>query len=137
MTLSQAKKKALTQFSIFIRLRDAWRTTKTLERAICITCDREYNIFGIGCLQAGHFIAGRNPAILLDERNVHAQCYICNVVYKGNSLKYYRKMETLYGEQVIRELEEKDKERTHFKVWYYLEKEQYYKNKILEIRNYE
>jgi DNA repair exonuclease SbcCD ATPase subunit len=45
---------------------------------------------------------------LFDERNCHAQCYGCNVMKKGNMVKYYKFMLKQYGQKVIDELEELD-----------------------------
>lgn len=113
-TVKQAKKRAWDMFSKYVRTRDALRTTGTREEALCITCDRRYPIKD---LQAGHFIPGRHNSILFDERGVHAQCYGCNVMKMGNTVKYFRKMQDLYGEGIIRELEQLDTQVKQFKVF--------------------
>ena len=94
-TTAKLKKKVWVAFSEYIRKRDGLRTTGSTEWALCITCGKRYHY---KMLQAGHFIAGRHNASLFDEYGVHAQCYACNVIKKGNTLEYRRKMIELYGE---------------------------------------
>jgi 5-methylcytosine-specific restriction endonuclease McrA len=98
---AKEKKKTWTVFSKYIRLRDAMRTTGTLEDAKCVSCQR---IYPVGKLQAGHFISRRHNNILFDERNVAAQCVGCNLKQKGNWAGYYEQMIKLYGTDVIEEL---------------------------------
>ena len=100
-TLSKHKEKAWKAFSIYIRTRDCLKTTWGHERGTCITCNREYPLKQ---LQAGHFIDGRNNAVLFSEKGVHAQCYACNVRLHGNKVKYWLYMEQTYGHDVIDEL---------------------------------
>jgi hypothetical protein len=108
-TLSQAKRRAWTAFSRFVRLRDALETTGTTQAALCCTCGKEYPAFGKGCLQAGHFLPGRRWPNLLDERGCHAQCYVCNCRLKGNPAEYWLFMERHYGRDVIDDLIERDR----------------------------
>ena len=117
LKLSQVKRKTWAMFSLYIRTRDAVKTTGTKEYALCITCDRKYPIRAVGGLQAGHFIPGRHNAVLWDERNCHAQCYGCNVMKKGNMVVYYKKMLAMYGQETIDELENLDKQNKQYKVW--------------------
>jgi hypothetical protein len=107
ITYKAAKKKAWDAFSIYIRRRDAKRDELLLdgEKAFCITCGKPYPAFGSGCLQAGHFIGGRNNQVLFDERQVFAQCYNCNINLKGNWVPYRKKMVALYGEEVVADME--------------------------------
>jgi len=98
------KKKAWTEFSKYIRLRDALKTTRTETHLICCTCHKTYPAFGRGCAQAGHFIPGRGNSILFDERGVHGQCYTCNTILKGNWPSYMSFMRANYGQDVIEEL---------------------------------
>ncbi len=94
------RKDAWNAFSRYIRKRDS----VDADYAICCTCNKPYPNFGVGCIQAGHFIPGRRNAILFDERGVHAQCYNCNVNLKGNWPNYYEFMLKKYGREVIDEL---------------------------------
>ena len=91
------KKKAWDEFSKFIRLRDALETTGTKTHLICCTCGKQYPAFGVGCAQAGHYVAGRNNAILFLEDCVHGQCYTCNKIKKGAPLEYRDFMDNKYG----------------------------------------
>ena len=97
------KKKAWKEFSKFIRLRDAIETTGTKERAVCCTCGKQYNAFGVGCLQAGHFIPGRSNSVLIDETGVHAQCWNCNQTLNGNWVEYEKFMINKYGKKFTEE----------------------------------
>jgi 5-methylcytosine-specific restriction endonuclease McrA len=123
MTVPRQKKLTWKTFSEYIRKRDAdWKGDCT-----CVTCG---TVKPIKEMQAGHFIQGRHNSILFDERNVHAQCYSCNVMKYGNSLKYYRFMESKYGDEVIKELEEKDAEPKSFTVDELKELREEFKRKI-------
>ena len=103
-SISSAKKKAWKFFSEYIRLRDAIRTTGSSATLVCVTCGKPFPVVGIGCGQAGHFIAGRNNSILYEETNCHGQCYVCNVHKHGNAVEYYVFMEKTYGKEEIERL---------------------------------
>jgi len=99
--LRKAKESCWKTFSMFIRIRDAIRTTGTTERCVCCTCGRIYPVKkGI---QAGHFLDGRNNAILFVETGVHGQCLGCNCNWgkKGNKVEYFIFMENKYGRKEI------------------------------------
>ena len=130
ITLSKAKAKAWPMFSKFIRTRDALKTTGTLDEALCVTCGRRYPLNKVGGLQAGHFVQGRHPSVLFDERNCHAQCYGCNVMKKGNMVKYYKFMLKTYGQEVIDELELLDSKLTFLSAADYLDICEKYKDKL-------
>lgn len=104
-TLNWWKKKAWTEFSKFIRIRDALRTTGTIDKLVCCSCGKFYPAFGKGCAQAGHFIPGRGNSILFEETCVHGQCYHCNSSelngLKGNWPGYYAFMLKTYGQEEI------------------------------------
>lgn len=56
-------------------------------------------------LQAGHFIArAQGLGTYFDLRNVHTQCYRCNVNLGGNGPEYYPYMLKRYGQGTIDEL---------------------------------
>jgi hypothetical protein len=128
--IKPAKKKAWDAFSIYIRTRDALKTTGTIDYCLCVTCGRRYPVHQVGGLQAGHFIQGRHPSVLFDERNCHAQCYGCNVMKKGNMVKYYKFMLSEYGQAVIDELELMDRQVLGMKAYMYLEIADNYKKKL-------
>lgn len=126
LTLSKAKKKAVYAFQKWVRNREKIGNLNT-----CVTCGRMYPVEGKGCIQAGHFIAGRGNAILFDERGCWPQCYICNVVKKGNMIKYYKWMLERYGQAVINKLEILDTTTVKYTVQDYLDIEAKYL-KLLE-----
>lgn len=96
--LKIAKDKAWDSFSIFIRTRDCIKYTGTVDNGMCVTCNRPYPFKN---LQAGHFIAGRTNAILLDEDLCHTQCFGCNMGRSGAHVEYFVWMEKTYGREVI------------------------------------
>lgn len=100
------KKKTWNKCSIFVRLRDALATTGTTEKLKCFTCEKIYPAFGKGCAQAGHYVPGRNHAVLFDLNGVHGQCYNCNVNLKGNTIIYRIKMIEKYGEEETKRIEQ-------------------------------
>lgn len=93
-----AKDNAWKSFSAFIRTRDCLRDSGTLDEGVCISCGRVTPYKGS---QAGHFIAGRTNAILLDEDLVHLQDYHCNIGLAGNYVEYFVQMEKLYTREEI------------------------------------
>lgn len=104
--LKKLKKDLWTQFSKWVR--------KT-EGGICFSCgkkvpdyyDRYGNLKeGWKAAQGGHFITGAicPPNLYFDERNVHCQCYHCNINLSGNWLNYEIKMIDKYGIEVVNEL---------------------------------
>lgn len=54
-------------------------------------------------MQAGHFVPGRNDAVLFSEKGVNAQCYRCNMILQGQWPAYYRAMQRRYGQEWIEE----------------------------------
>lgn len=121
MTLSKAKKRAWSAFSLWVRQRGKKGNLNT-----CVTCGRLYPINGRGVLQAGHFIPGRHNAILFDERGVWPQCYGCNVGQKGNPIKYYKFMLKKYGQETIDELDRLSNTTVKYSIQDYLDIEERY-----------
>lgn len=113
-TVSKLKKKTWDEFSRYIRLRDCLLTTGKPTEGRCYTCNK---IYPFKSLQAGHFIPGRHPSILFDDRGVHAQCYHCNVGLKGNWPEYYKAMVTDYGKETTEAFIQKKHEIKQFKVY--------------------
>ncbi|KKL66115.1 hypothetical protein LCGC14_2148220 [marine sediment metagenome] len=101
LTYRAAKKKAWTEFSKYIRTRDCLQSTGRSYYGKCFTCGR---IYEFELLQAGHFVGNRNSSILFDERNTHIQCSLCNCGLDGNKNAYAKKMQQLYGLEVIDKL---------------------------------
>jgi hypothetical protein len=133
VTYKVAKRRAWDAFSIYIRKRDAKRDELILDgdRAFCISCGRDYPAFGVGCLQAGHFIPGRNIKVLFDEKQVFAQCYNCNITLKGNWAEYYKKMVALIGIEAVEEMVNTHHETVKMSSAELLELEAFYKQKAL------
>lgn len=102
-SVSFLKEKLWKLFSEYIRRRDAAFN----DYVKCVSCPvmRPWKQ-----MHAGHFIPGHHPSVVYDERNSHAQCYSCNIEKKGNWVNYYQFMRNKYGQEVIDELIEKDKE---------------------------
>ena len=117
-SMKALKKLALKWLSIFIRTKDCLLTTGTTTKGKCFTCDKFYDFKD---LEAGHFIQGRHNVVIFDLRNVHSQCYRCNIPLKSNMIEYYPRMLKKYGKKVIKELKEKDKGTKQFKRWEYEE----------------
>lgn len=79
----------------------------------CCSCQRRMPWKEI---QAGHFIDGRFNSILFDERGIHPQCGVCNVVFNGRKEEYFLFMEARYGREVIDELRRQRNESRNFTV---------------------
>jgi len=77
--------------------------------------------------QGGHFISGRNNAILFVDQGIHAQCYSCNCCKDGNPRKYDAYMKKRYGQRVINKLDKLSEETVKFT-------EEDLKNKIEEYK---
>lgn len=101
-SVPRLKRKLWSVFSRYVRLRDCMATTGTLTRGCCITCGVE---FPFNQLQAGHYIAGRNNAVLYNEEMVHAQCAHCNFTLEGNHPKYTKAIIRMYGEDAPNRME--------------------------------
>ena len=95
------KDRTWSAFSRFIRTRDCLDTTGDPERGRCFTCQRE---FEFAKLHAGHVVAGRNNALLFDERGCYAQCYRCNIGEHGKPHEARDYVVMLYGEAAFEEL---------------------------------
>ena len=102
LSISSLKKNVWDIFSRDIRLRDALRTTGTVEYVLCITCCERKRTIEV---DAGHFYSRRNTELLFDRKNVHAQCKKCNMPpYSGEQYLYSKKIISLYGEEVLNDL---------------------------------
>lgn len=129
-TLTNLKKDAWNLCSKYIRQSSAdWRGYAT-----CVTCGvtKQWKE-----LQAGHFVGGRNNALLFDERGIHCQCYGCNVCKSGNIVEYFRFMQQKYGkkaDKVIDELRRLSKTQKTFTRQELEDLIQEYKNKINDLQ---
>ena len=118
-TITQLKKKLWTTFSLYIRQRD---------KNICFTCGRIGEGSGI---HAGHFISKSvgGLALYFHEKNVHAQCYNCNINLSGNQWEYGQRL----GKETVDELMKLKQLTTKWTVQDYEDKIEYYK-KIIDIK---
>lgn len=82
-------------FSLFIRLRD---------NCVCYTCWKRGEIRQ---MQAGHYVSRKCMLLRWDEKNVHCQCYSCNVCKHGDLITYRERLVKDYGQSAIEELESK------------------------------
>lgn len=109
--LSALTKKADRVFSEYIRKRDTTTYIQdgegmSISAGMCITCQRVVPTQGKGTGHAGHFIERGCKLTRFDPRNVHLQCVSCNTYKSGEQWKHGRAIERLYGEAVVKELEE-------------------------------
>ena len=91
-SVSKLKKELDKWFSLFIRQRDNF---------ICFTCDKRGDRTNIQC---GHFIPRQYNATRYHEKNNHAQCYACNMLYNGQPGEYALRLQAKYGDGIIKEL---------------------------------
>src|SRR5215216_3888846 len=90
---SVLKDRLWTLFSKHIRERDSY---------ICFTCDRYAEGSG---MHAGHFIAVYpHESTRFDPMNVNAQCYKCNIFYRGNVAEYSARLIAKYGQEEFNKL---------------------------------
>lgn len=131
--LGKAKKEFWHIFSLYIRMRD---------KGVCFSCgkkipdyyDKNGNIHpGFKKGQAGHFITAANCGLHLyfHERNVHCQCYHCNINLSGNWLEYRKKMIETYGLEETERIEQlKWSGSAKYSVMDYVDKIEEYAEKI-------
>lgn len=100
--LNREKKKSWNIFSKYIRRKECLETTGTLEYGICFTCGKRIRYEDS---DAGHFVAGRQNAVLFEESAVHIQCKDCNQGKGGNPEIYRSRMIIKYGEKEVERLE--------------------------------
>jgi hypothetical protein len=126
---AKAKEDAWAAFSLYIRTRDSLLTTGSLRQCVCVTCGRKRPRLGKGCIQAGHFLAGRTGAVLFSEIGVNGQCYGCNIGKGGHYVEYTLYMVERYGKPIVDQLILDSKKTLQYKEYEYREIEQLYKDK--------
>lgn len=91
--LKRAKRKLWEIFSQYIRQRD---------KGVCFTCGLKKHWKE---MQAGHFFTAANcgAELYFHEKNVHCQCYRCNINLGGNWATYQEKFVKLYGKELLEE----------------------------------
>lgn len=116
------KRKAIQVFNAYIRARDKDKP--------CVSCGYKD---GARQIHAGHFRPAGNVAILrFDERNVHAQCSICNNHLSGNLVNYRKELINRIGLDQVEELEATNKPK-QYTIEEYAEIIKTYKAKIKEL----
>lgn len=88
-TLSKYKKELDAIFSKYIRQRDNHK---------CFTCDLQMEP---NRSQNGHFVPRQYLATRFNEKNCHAQCYACNMLYNGQPSEYALRLEKKYGKGTV------------------------------------
>jgi 5-methylcytosine-specific restriction endonuclease McrA len=96
-SVAKAKIKAWVAFSKWVRISAA----DEFGMARCVSCGVKKHYKD---LQAGHFIPGRNNAVLFSEDGCHPQCYGCNIGKGGNWPGYFEYMRKMYGIEYIEQL---------------------------------
>jgi hypothetical protein len=99
VSLRKLKARAWKVYSQFIRI----MASNPDGYAECVTC-KDPKPMPWKQLQAGHFVSGRGNSVLFAEYNVHPQCYVCNILLKGNWPAYYEYMQKTYGQATIERL---------------------------------
>lgn len=58
-------------------------------------------------MHSGHYIVKGACGLeyYFHEKNVHAQCYRCNINLSGNSAEYRKRLIQEYGEKAVKDLE--------------------------------
>ena len=117
-TKGQLKKKLWKVFSQYIRQRD---------NNICITCGRKGEGSGI---HAGHFIPKSvgGLALYFHEKNVHAQCFACNIHKGGWGERYAEVLELKYGREEVDKMRSKRHSIEKWSIQDYEEKIAHYKS---------
>ena len=88
---------AVDAFQMYIRYRDNWT---------CVVCGKHINPNEEKAkmlLHAGHYISRGKTALLLDEKNVHAQCRECNGKqnWEGIDPRYTQYLIRKYGTEIL------------------------------------
>lgn len=101
------KKPKVKKVSVSKLKKDLWGLVSPLirqrDKFTCITCGRTGSG---GQIHAGHFLPSGNCGALLryHPKNIHAQCYFCNINLGGNGAIYYTKMVEKYGQAYVNKL---------------------------------
>ena len=106
-------------FSKYIRLKSADKTGY----CTCVTCGRDYHYKNI---QAGHFMSRKHYSTRWDERNVHPQCYGCNVMQQGKQYEF----SIFLGNEVSQDLLQLSKRIVKYTDQELLEMQKYYENLV-------
>lgn len=104
--LKNAKQTAVDSFQMWVRYRDNWT---------CVCCGKHVDPDIPGAknlMHAGHYISRKYTSLLLDPKNVHAQCKECNGAqnWVGMDPRYTKYMIDKYGPEILDYLYQKQHE---------------------------
>ncbi len=136
-TLPKLKKALWKLVSEFVRRRD---------KGVCFTCektipdyyDRYGNLLeGWKAGQCGHFVTAKvcPPHLYFNLKNLHCQCYQCNINLSGNWTAYLPKMIKVYGQEETDKLLAMKWDDVKWSQVDYLEKIAEFKKKLKEFEN--
>ena len=124
------KKIAVDSFQMYIRYRDNWT---------CVVCGKHINPqeeHAKMLIHAGHYISRTKTALLLDEKNVHAQCRECNGKqnWEGVDTRYTKYLINKYGIEILDYLNKKKNEICKLSNEQWGELADYWKDKLEQIK---
>jgi hypothetical protein len=125
-TLGNAKRKAWSAFSLYIRTKDSMDG-----KNVCYTCG---SVVDIKKMNAGHGIGGRNNAVLFDERICKPQCVGCNIWGRGNYQVFTRKLIAELGLEGYDEIASHSSDIVKYRVEDYLEIAEMFKKKLEQLQ---
>lgn len=124
------KKKAVDAFQMYIRYRDNWT---------CVVCGKHIAPDSEGAKQlmhAGHYVSRGKTALLLDEKNCHAQCRECNGKqnWEGIDPRYTKYLISKYGIEILDYLNEKKHKTLKLSKAGWKELAEFWQGKLAEIK---
>lgn len=122
---------AVDNFQMYIRYRDNWT---------CVVCGKHIEPTEEKAkmyLHAGHYISRSKTSLLLDEKNVHAQCRECNGQqnWEGIDPRYTQYIINKYGIGILDYLNKKKNEIVQISNEQWKELAEYWETKLKEIKN--
>jgi hypothetical protein len=99
----------------------------------CFTCNKVIRVGDRDC-QAGHFIPRTKSPTKYDERNVRPQCSRCNEYGGGEWVEFERRLKDEIGRDAVEELKEESRKPWKWDRSYLIEKIEYYKTELAEMR---
>lgn len=110
-SVSFLKKIADDIFSTYVVYRDGeYRVDGWYSQ--CVTCEKWIKLvykkdgtIDRRAIHWGHFQSSRHNITRYDERNVNAQCYVCNVHNQGEQFRYSQVIDVKWGEGTAKELQ--------------------------------
>lgn len=124
---TKAKKRAYAAFSIY------HRTLWTLKGFVpCYTCDKHVVLKGKpgARVMVGHWVEGHTDATYVNEAYVRPQCFVCNIMMGGNQGEFRDRIRKELGNEAVDILLARSKMSVKYSASEYIQKEQYYKEKL-------